>query len=78
MRDAAREHVDGLFLLYGEAAGTRIARKHLGWYAEQAGSDRALRDRVVRLETAREQLAAVEEIFAGAGRPARREERLAA
>ena len=78
MRDAAREHVEGLFLLYGEAAGTRIARKHLGWYAEGTPSGRALRARVVRLATAREQLAAVDEIFAGAGRPALVGERLAA
>jgi len=29
------EHLESLYAFYGEDAGTRIARKHLGWYCEQ-------------------------------------------
>ena len=32
---------------YGSELGRRVVRKHLGWYADEAG-DRALRDRLVR------------------------------
>jgi tRNA-dihydrouridine synthase B len=29
------EHLESLYAFYGEDAGTRIARKHLGWYCVQ-------------------------------------------
>jgi len=29
------EHLESLYAFYGEEAGTRIARKHLGWYCVQ-------------------------------------------
>ena len=77
-REAACEHLDGLYTLYGEAAGTRIARKHLGWYADAAQAGEALRAQVVRLDTARAQLAALGEIFADDGIGMARERRLAA
>jgi nifR3 family TIM-barrel protein len=32
----AREHYDGLLTLYGREVGTRHARKHLGWYLDEA------------------------------------------
>lgn len=37
------EHYQDILLFYGRAFGHRIARKHLGWYADAAGVDRALR-----------------------------------
>ncbi|MEQ1864366.1 MAG: tRNA dihydrouridine synthase DusB [Micropepsaceae bacterium] len=33
---------------YGTELGRRVIRKHLGWYAENASGDRALRDALVR------------------------------
>ena len=33
---------------YGAELGRRVIRKHLGWYAEQAGVSRSLRDALVR------------------------------
>jgi tRNA-dihydrouridine synthase B len=33
---------------YGVELGRRVVRKHLGWYAEHASADRALRDALVR------------------------------
>jgi tRNA-dihydrouridine synthase B len=35
VRDIILEHLDSLYLFYGEDTGVRIARKHLGWYCEQ-------------------------------------------
>jgi nifR3 family TIM-barrel protein len=33
---------------YGDELGRRVIRKHLGWYAEQAGLPKAVRDELVR------------------------------
>jgi tRNA-dihydrouridine synthase B len=32
------EHLTELYAFYGERAGVRIARKHIGWYAKQLGA----------------------------------------
>ena len=32
MRSIALEHLEGIYSLYGEELGVRIARKHIGWY----------------------------------------------
>jgi tRNA-dihydrouridine synthase B len=37
------EHYQDILSFYGRDLGHRIARKHLGWYADAAGVDRALR-----------------------------------
>jgi tRNA-dihydrouridine synthase B len=56
-------HVRALHAFYGEQAGVRIARKHLGWYAKDRPENAAFRDVVNRAETAAEQLAIVGEYF---------------
>ena len=35
VRDMILEHLDSLYLFYGEETGVKIARKHLGWYCQQ-------------------------------------------
>ncbi len=56
VRDIILDHLDSLYSFYGESTGVRVGRKHLSWYAQyQDGSD-TFRDRVVRVETAQEQL----------------------
>ena len=40
-RDIILEHLDSLYVFYGEETGVRIARKHLGWYCEQCFPDSA-------------------------------------
>jgi len=56
VRDIILNHLDSLYSFYGESTGVRVGRKHLSWYAQyQDGAD-SFRDRVVRVETAREQL----------------------
>lgn len=37
------EHYDAILSFYGKELGLRIARKHLGWYADDAGVDAGLR-----------------------------------
>lgn len=57
------EHLESLYAFYGEDAGVRIARKHLGWYCRQlANSARAtdatqLREGLMRAGSTAEQYA---------------------
>jgi tRNA-dihydrouridine synthase B len=48
-------HLHALHAFYGEHAGVRIARKHLGWYAKDRAENAAFRAIVNRAETAAEQ-----------------------
>lgn len=57
-------HVRALHEFYGEAAGVRIARKHLAWYAQGMPEHAAFRAAVNRAETAREQLEQTAAYFA--------------
>jgi len=50
------DHLEHLHGFYGEQAGVRIARKHLGWYAKDRPENAAFRDVVNRADTAHEQL----------------------
>ena len=69
--DILREHVEGIHALYGDTQGVRVARKHIGWYlAGRPGGD-VFRAAINRVETARGQLALIDEFVAGlADRPA--------
>ncbi|GAA0887803.1 tRNA dihydrouridine synthase DusB [Rhodanobacter soli] len=57
-------HLEQLYAFYGEAAGVRIARKHLGWYAKDRPENAAFRQVVNRAETAGEQLRLTRDYFA--------------
>ncbi|MCX7961728.1 MAG: tRNA dihydrouridine synthase DusB [Burkholderiales bacterium] len=63
MRAVVCEHLEGLYALYGEAAGVRIARKHIGWYVRELPGGEALRRLACASESARAQLAAVRRYF---------------
>jgi tRNA-dihydrouridine synthase B len=68
IRDVLLGHLEHLHAFYGELAGVRIARKHLGWYgkdradvpADQRAAFRAL---VNQADSARGQLALTREYF---------------
>jgi len=45
-----------LYAFYGEQAGVRIARKHLGWYAKDRPENTAFREAVNKAQSARDQL----------------------
>jgi len=67
------DHLDELHAFYGDEAGVRIARKHISWYTKELAGSVAFRQNMNRLESAREQVAAVNGFFA---RLAQRSERL--
>ena len=56
-------HLRHLHAFYGELAGVRIARKHLGWYAKDRPENAAFRAVVNRAESADEQLRLTTEYF---------------
>ena len=64
-------HLDHLYAFYGEQAGVRIARKHLGWYAKDHPENAAFRHVVNRAESAPEQLRLTAEYFATLSEPRR-------
>jgi tRNA-dihydrouridine synthase B len=57
------EHVATLHSFYGEQAGVRIARKHLGWYAKDRPENRVFRELVNGVNAAAEQLRLTREYF---------------
>lgn len=57
------KHVSNLHQFYGEYQGLRIARKHIGWYCKQQDKANSFRAIVNRIESASEQLAALENFF---------------
>ena len=68
VRDVLLGHLDALHAFYGEQAGVRIARKHLGWYAkdrpEHSAEQRAAFRAVVnRAETALAQTTLTRDYF---------------
>jgi tRNA-dihydrouridine synthase B len=56
-------HVRAVHEFYGEPAGVRIARKHLGWYAKDRPENAAFRDVVNRAETGAEQMRLAADYF---------------
>jgi tRNA-dihydrouridine synthase B len=63
VRDIMRAHLEDLYAFYGDATGVRVARKHLSWYFKQHPGQEALRDRLVEIETPREQLSTLLEYY---------------
>ena len=63
MRAVALEHLEGIYALYGEELGVRVARKHIGWYARELPGGETFRREAVQIVSAREQLAAVGRFF---------------
>jgi tRNA-dihydrouridine synthase B len=63
VRDIMRAHLEDLYDFYGDETGVRVARKHLSWYFRQHPGQEALRNRLVQIETPREQLATLLEQY---------------
>jgi tRNA-dihydrouridine synthase B len=63
MREVLVEHLTGLYDLYGEEQGARVARKHIGWTVARLPGGEAFRRRANALVDAGAQLAAVREYF---------------
>ena len=56
-------HLENLYDFYGEYMGVRIARKHIGWYCKHHPNTDTFRQKIVRVESATEQLDLVNEFF---------------
>ncbi len=56
-------HLADHYEFYGETAGARIARKHLGWYTKDLAGGDAFRREINAAETAAAQLSAVHRFF---------------
>jgi tRNA-dihydrouridine synthase B len=63
VRALMNEHLPAHYAFYGEYLGVRTARKHIGWYVEDLPGGEEFRQRMNRLESTAEQLAAVDEFF---------------
>ena len=63
VREILLGHLHALHAFYGEVAGVRIARKHLGWYAKDRPENMAFRMVVNRAETVVEQLRLTRDYF---------------
>ncbi len=50
VRDIILEHITALYAFHGEAAGVRIARKHLGWYCQQHTDTASFRPELMAAE----------------------------
>jgi len=57
------QHLSGLYELYGEYIGVRVARKHVGWYCKHLENGDVLRSRVNKTESIEKQLLVVEDYF---------------
>ncbi|HVL75509.1 MAG TPA: tRNA dihydrouridine synthase DusB [Noviherbaspirillum sp.] len=56
-------HLRAHYAFYGEYMGLRTARKHIGWYVRDLPGGEDFRQRMNRLESCEEQLAAVDAFF---------------
>jgi tRNA-dihydrouridine synthase B len=64
MRRVLLEHLEGLYDLYGEEQGARVARKHIGWTVRELPGGESFRASVVRIDAAPAQHCAVNDYFA--------------
>ncbi len=63
VRALMREHLLAHYAFYGDFMGLRTARKHIGWYVRDLPDGEEFRQRMNRLESCEEQLAAVDAFF---------------
>ena len=66
LSDVVSEHYESMLGFYGKELGLRIARKHLGWYADEAAVDPALRARIMTLTSPGDVLALIRSAFISA------------
>jgi tRNA-dihydrouridine synthase B len=63
LRDIMIDHLQDMHRFYGEPMGVRVARKHLTWYCQHLVNADDFRYRVVRVESASEQIELTREYF---------------
>ncbi|MFQ6004002.1 MAG: tRNA dihydrouridine synthase DusB [Woeseia sp.] len=63
LRDIMITHLNDLYRFYGDATGVRVARKHLTWYCNSLKQSDEFRSRVVRVDSASEQIRLTRDFF---------------
>ena len=63
LRDIMLDHLKELHQFYGELTGVRVARKHLTWYCNSLANADEFRRKVVRVESASEQISLTKTYF---------------
>lgn len=63
VRQLMDEHLRAHYAFYGDYMGLRTARKHIGWYVRDLAGGEDFRQRMNRIESCEEQLAAVDAFF---------------
>jgi tRNA-dihydrouridine synthase B len=63
VRKALTEHLNNLYEFYGELAGVRIARKHIGWYINDLQGAEIFKQQVNQIEDASTQVELVTDFF---------------
>lgn len=58
------EHYEAILTFYGTLLGVKVARKHLGWYMDTVGCDKALRTAVLTAKTPKDVLRLLPEALA--------------
>lgn len=71
VRDIILDHLGDLYRFYGDSTGLRIARKHLTWYCSGLPNSQEFRSRVVRVDSAAEQIRLTQAYFRCHGEAAR-------
>lgn len=56
-------HIMDIHSFYGDKAGVRIARKHIGWYLDRMTTDTRLKKRIFAITTPEKQLHEIERAF---------------
>ena len=64
LRDIMLDHLKDMHRFYGDLTGVRVARKHLTWYCKHLANADDFRYRIVRVDSAEEQLRLTQEYFA--------------
>lgn len=67
LADMVAEHYEAMLAFYGTDLGLRVARKHLGWYMDEAGTPGDLRRLILTSRDTGEVLARLPEAFRDAG-----------
>ncbi len=70
LADLVAGHYDAILGFYGTHVGTRVARKHLGWYMDHAGTPTALRKEILTATDPAEVFRALGQAFGAAPAPA--------
>ncbi len=63
VRDIMLEHLENLYLFYGDYSGIRVARKHLIWYTLGYPGHASFRQRIIGIENTKQQSCMTRKFF---------------